>query len=137
MTFVDLSRIEIIVQRIMKNYKLWHIRFTQRWLKMVVFWDVTPCTLRYGVSFYLQTRYRQKWRNKVLQNLGQYVAWHLVAEHKQPLGPPAVWRDFCHSSLLLLPVSLQKWQLQSCGRIRYLEILFGIVFTTFMAYVDE
>jgi hypothetical protein len=34
-------------------------------------------------------------------------------------------------------MSLRIWEIPSCARIRYLEILLGIVFTKFMVYFDE
>jgi hypothetical protein len=60
-----------------------------------------------------------------------------VAKHKQPVGPPIVWRDSCPSTLLLLPVSLKTWPFQNCARTWCLEILFGVVFTKLMAYFGE
>jgi hypothetical protein len=48
-----------------------------------------------------------------------------------------MWRDYRHSTLSLLPMSLRKWQLQSCARTWYLEILFWTTFTKFIVYFGE
>jgi hypothetical protein len=34
-------------------------------------------------------------------------------------------------------MSLHIWEIPNCARIRYLEILLGIVFTKFMVYFGE
>jgi len=61
----------------------------------------------------------------------------VVAEYKQCVGPFAVWRDSCTSSLSLLPMSLWKWPLQICARTWCLENLLGNVFTKFVIHFGE
>ena len=56
----------------------------------------------------------------------------VVAEYQQPAEPPAVWRDSCHSTLLILLMFNQKWQIKICVNNGSFEILFGTVFTKFL-----